>query len=445
MSTRITCLFLVALLVPGIGCRRPPVPATTEISSSQGSNSAEADRLQLDSEDWPQWRGPQADGVAIGPAVPTRWSDSENVVWKVKVPGHGHSSPIIVGPHIYLATADDREQVQSVLCLDRADGHQVWTENLHRGQFETAMHRENSQATSTPACDGEKLIVLFLNDRKIWATALDLKGQQLWQTEVGNFASKFGYSASPTLYKSLVLIAADHAGGGFIAALDRQDGSIVWRKGRPAKSSYASPRVVSLGGRDQLVLAGCNLVASYNPLTGEQLWSTSGSAEAAVGTLVVADDMVLASGGYPEQETLAVSSAGKEIWRHKVKSYVPSLLTHQGYLYFVNDDGIARCYDAQTGVEKWKHRIGGNFRVSPVLSGDKIFVTDMEGKSTVFEASPDQFRLVASNQLGTEAFASPGISRGQIFLRVATSSIGTRQEWLYCIGTKETTQDSAPE
>ena len=425
------------LSAPGCGRRPgPPVPKVQEVSAKSDAPAADVSELQLSADDWPMWRGANVDGISTGPAVPTKWSETENVAWKVKLPGRGHSSPTIVGDRVYLETADEKEHVQSVLCLDRTDGKQLWKTDLHRGQFETAMHGENTQATSTIACDGERLFALFLNDRKIWATALDLDGNKLWQTEVGSFASKFGFSASPTLYKSLVLLAADHQQGGFVAALNRQDGSIVWRKPRPAKSSYASPRVVSLGGKDQLVICGANLVASFDPLTGDQFWSTSGTAEAGVGTLVVADDLLLASGGYPEQETIAVKPDGSVAWRNNVKAYCPSLLAHKGHLYMVSDDGIARCYDAKSGTKKWEKRIGGNFRVSPVLSGGHIIITDMSGKTTVFKADPVKYELVSENHLGTEGFASPGMSKGQLFLRVADSSNGPRQEWLYCIAAK---------
>ena len=433
-------LWLVSLLVVcDFGCgRRPgsPVPKMSEVAATEQAQPTDVPEIAWADDDWPMWRGANSDGASTGLAVPTQWSETQNVVWKSKLPGRGHSSPTIVGERVYLETANEQQQVQSVLCLDRADGRQVWQTELHRGQFETAMHGENTQATSTIACDGKRLFVLFLNDRKIWATALDLKGQRVWQTEVGSFDSKFGYSASPTLYKSLVLIAADHGQGGFVAALNRLTGNIVWRKPRPAKSSYASPRVVSLGGRDQLVLCGANVVASFDPLTGKSLWSTPGTAEAGVGTVVVADDLLFASGGYPEQETLAVKPDGSVAWRNNAKSYCPSLLAHAGHLYVVNDDGVARCYAAQTGDTKWEKRIGGRFRVSPVLSGGHIFTTDMSGKTTVFKASAEQYELVAENQLGTEGFASPGLSRGQLFHRAGDSSSGPRQEWLYCIGTK---------
>ncbi len=431
------CLTLMAL-----GCGRPPRPPgppvvkSEEISAKVDAADAEGSDLELKSTDWPMWRGPNADGVATGPAVPTHWTETENVAWKVKIPGRGHSSPIIVGDRIYLETADEQQQVQSVLCLDRKDGKLLWQQTLFEGNFDSAVHRENTQASSTLACDGQRLYALFLNDRKVWAVALDLDGQQQWRTEVGTFASKFGYSASPTLYKSLVLLAADHDQGGYLAALNRSSGEIVWRKSRPAKASYASPRVVTLDGKDQLVICGCNEVSSYDPFTGEQLWSTNGTSEAGVGLPVTTGKLVIASGGYPEKETLALRGDGSVAWRNTDKSYVPSLLVVDGSLYMTSD-GIARCYDAETGRETWKHRLGGDFRTSPVVSGGNIITTDMSGKTTVFRANPKKFELVAENRLGSEGFASPGISRGQLFLRIADHSNGPRQEWLYCIGQRQ--------
>lgn len=435
MLLRIILVLLVCFLVPG--CGKPPVAPTPEIIAGGGTVAPDAAPVKFDEGDWPQWRGPNRDGIAAGAAVPVSWSDEgtpTNITWKVEIPGRGHSCPIVVGDRIYLETADEEAQTQSVLCLERQDGKQAWKTELFKGGFERAMHSENTQASSTLVCDGKSLYATFLNDRRIWCVALDLKGKELWRKEVGGFGSKFGYSASPELYKSTVIIAADHEAGGFLAALSRTSGDILWRKARPAVSSYASARVITFGGKDQLVLCGCDVVAAFDPNSGEQLWSTKGTTSATVGTMVTDGEFVFASGGYPGRETLALKPDGSVAWRTNEKAYVPSLLAYQGHVYMVNDDGIVFCYDAKTGDSRWKHRIGGNFRVSPVVSGDNIFTTDMRGKTTVFKANPKEFQLVAENQLGTESFASPAISNGQMFHRVGDNSSGARKEWLYCIG-----------
>jgi outer membrane protein assembly factor BamB len=433
-------LALVGLLAAGCGRppgrlapRSPSAGTTQEIQAEAGAVREPAPDMRLSADDWPMWRGPNQDGVAAG-NVPTTWSATQNVVWKAPIPGRGHSSPIVVGDRIYFETADDQRKIQSVVCLNRADGSLAWQTEVHQGKFEQAVHHENTHASSTLACDGSRVYALFLNDRKIWATALDLDGNLVWQKEVGNFASRFGYAASPALFQDFILAAADHSSGGFVAALHRATGDIVWRKRRDAIDSYASPRVIDLGDKPQLILGGTNKVVSYDPQTGEQFWSVNGTAGAVVGTAVAASGVIVVSGGYPEAQTLALSPDGTVLWKDNDKTYVPSLLAYEGHVYLVNDDGVAICWEASTGKEKWKHRIGGNFRVSPLLIGGNIYVTDMSAKTTVFRASPERFDAVAENQLGTEAFATPAVSRNQLLLRVADTSEGRRQEYLYCIG-----------
>ena len=141
---------------------------------------------------------------------------------------------------------------------------------------------------------------------------------------------------------------------------------------------------MTVGGKDQLVLAGCTTVTSYDPMTGKLLWSSSGTGEESVGTPVTNGNLIFASGGYPEQDTVALKPDGGIVWRHNVKSRVPSLLVYGDHLYMISDDGIARCYEANSGRQTWMHRIGGQFRVSPVVSGGQIITTDITGKTTVF-------------------------------------------------------------
>ena len=233
----------------------------------------------------------------------------------------------------------------------------------------------------------------------------------------------------------MLIVAADNPGGGWLAALNRDTGETVWLKKRPAIATYASPIVFDVGGRDQLIIAGCDQVVSYDPNTGEQIWSVDGTTEACVGTVVRYGDLVYATGGYPGQETICIDAGtGKVVWRNDKKSYVPSLLQYDGYLYVVDDSGIAICWNAETGEEQWKQRIGGNFSASPILVGKNIIAIDESGKATVFKADPQGFERVAEQQLGDEAFATPSVSANRLYLRVAQRDGDMRQEVLYCIG-----------
>ena len=359
------------------------------------------------------------------------------MLWKVAVPGRGHASPTVVGNRVFLATADETAQVQAVLCFDRNSGQQLWRADVHAGELEKKGHPKSSQASSTVACDGERLFVNFLHGGAIFTTALDLDGQQIWQARVSDFITHQGFGSSPAIYRSLVIVSTDHKGGGVVAGLDRASGKTVWRQERPKLPNYMSPAILRVDGYDQLLIGGCDLVSSFDPLTGERLWEVEGSTTECVGSMVTDGRLVFVSGGYPKKLTVALKAdgSGEVAWQNSVQTYVPSMLVHGEHLYTVTDSGVATCWNSSTGEESWKARLGGTFNASPVLIGDLIFASNQEGKTFIFHANPAEYQLVAENQLGEDVYATPVICGGRIYLRVAErSTSGARQEWLYCIG-----------
>ena len=386
--------------------------------------------------DWPAWRGPTRDGLAApGQSLPIQWSETENVLWKVPLPGRGHSSPTVVGERIYLATADPVTKSQSVLCLDRKSGKLLWQSEVHAANAESGKHGNSSAASSTVACDGERLFINFLNAGAVHTSALDLTGKVLWQRKVCDFVAHQGFASSPVLHAALVLVAADHRGGGVIAALDQKTGAPVWSEARPKLPNYTTPAIVQAGGRTQMVLAGCNLLTSLDPLTGKKLWEVAGSTEECVVTMVTDGVRVFAGGGYPKNHTVAVlaDGSGTVAWQNTARVYVPSMIVQAGHLYAVMDAGVAACWKSDTGEELWKERLGGDFFASPVRVDDRIYASNLSGKTFVFTATPKSFQILAQNQLGEEAYASPVICDSRVYLRVATKGTA-RQEFLYCIG-----------
>jgi len=388
--------------------------------------------------DWPCWRGPRGDGSAAeGQKPPVTWSAEENVVWKAPVPGRGHGSACVTGEHVYLAACDEASGSQSILCFDRATGKQLWETAVHA----SGAMRKNAKSTgasTTPACDGERVYITFANQGSVFASALSREGKVLWQTKFSDYLIHQGYAASPALYKNLVFVSADHSGGGALAALDRKTGEVAWRHARPKAPNYASPVVLRADGRDQLILTGCDLVSSFEPLTGKPLWETAGATTECVTSTVTDGVHVYSSGGYPKNHLAAIRAdgSGKVAWETKDRVYVPSLLLRQGHLFGVLDAGIAACWAADTGKELWKQRIGGTFSASPVLVGDRIYATNEAGETSIFEASSEKFTKVGVNKLGDEAFATPSICGSRIYTRVAQKLDGRRQEFLYCLGTK---------
>jgi outer membrane protein assembly factor BamB len=364
-----------------------------------------------------------------------RWSETDGILWKVAIPGRGHGSPTVVGDCIYLATADQVRQTQSVLCLDRQSGEVVWQTEVHDGKAHPGNHSNSSAASSTIACDGDRLFINFLNGGAVQTTALNLDGKILWQRKICDFDVHQGFASSPVIHESLVLVSADHRSGGVVAGLDRETGRMVWVEPRPKIPNYTSPAIVTAAGRTQMVLAGCNLITSLDPLTGRKLWEVDGSTEECVGSVVTDGARVFAGGGYPKNHTVAIEAdgSGKVAWQNSTRVYVPSMIAKGGHLYAVVDAGMAVCWKSDTGEELWKERLGGDFFASPVMVDDRIYASNVRGTTFVFEASPEGFKLIAQNQLGDEAYASPVICGDRIYLRVANGG-ETRQEFLYCLG-----------
>lgn len=395
---------------------------------------------KLTTAEWPWWRGPMRNGIAADQKPPVRWSANDNVIWKAPVVGRGHGSPIVVGNQVILNTADVAAGTQHVVCYSRKTGELQWNTTVHRGGLHVKGKKKPNEkaswASTTPACDGQLIFVSFYSDNAIHVTALDRSGRQVWQKKLSDYIVHQGYAASPTIFGSLVIASADNKGGGLFAALDRQTGNTVWQNQRPSKPNYASPVILSAAGREQLLFTGCDRVASFDPLSGKELWQIEGSTTECVTTAVTDGERVFSSGGYPQNHVSAIRAdgSGEIVWQNNVRVYVPSMLVREGYLYAVADAGVAMCWESATGREMWKGRLRGTFSASPVMVGDYIYATNESGRTFVYHADPKKFTPVAENDLGDLVMATPTFVDGQIFMRVAFRNDDTLQETLFCLG-----------
>ncbi|MGH7223912.1 MAG: PQQ-binding-like beta-propeller repeat protein, partial [Gemmataceae bacterium] len=303
----------------------------------------------------------------------------------------------------------------------------------------TKGNKKASLASSTVACDGQRLFINFLHAGAVYTTALSREGKKLWQTKITDYVVHQGYGSSPALYGTLVIVSADNKGGGAIAALDRANGKVIWKRERPKTPNYASPIILNVAGRDQLLLTGCNLVTSLDPLSGKQFWEIKGATTECVTSTVTDGQLIFTSGGYPKNHVSAVrgDGSGETVWEKKTRVYVPSMIARNGYLYAVLDSGMAVCWKCASGEEVWKGRLGGTFSASLVLVGEHLFATNESGRTFIFKASPEEFKLVGENRLGSEVIATPAICGSHIYMRVAASEKGQRQEMLYCLSKRE--------
>ena len=405
-------------------------------------------------ENWPGWRGPSGDGVSAGKGIPTKWSSTENIAWKIAVPGEGHSSPIVWGDKVFLTSSLTEKNKRILLCIDRLSGQTVWQRDVVQSPPET-IHRLNSRASGTPATDGKQVYVTFMRAEgdeviapnvgserlitpgKIIVAAYDLDGNEKWKTNVGDFLSAHGFNTCPVLFEDLVILNGDHDGDAYLVALDRQSGRQRWRTRRENKTrSYVTPIIREIDGITQMILSGSLCIASYDPRNGKRHWIVDGPTEQFVASMVYDGKYVFATGGYPERHTLAIRPGGKGnvtdthiAWRTtRGAAYVPSPIISGRYLLMVADSGIASCFEARTGKRHWMERLPGGHSPSPVSADGLVYFVSDRGVTTIIRPS-ETFAVIAKNELGEPVSASPAISQGQIFLRT--------HQHLYCIGSKK--------
>ena len=387
-------------------------------------------------EDWPQWRGPRLDGRSTEAVFPTTWDRTDNVVWRTELPGSGHASPVVCSGKIFTVAALSDTQERLLLCIDRANGRLLWRRTVIQSPMERA-HRENSHASSTPACDGERVFCTFLNGEEVVVAAYDLDGKQLWLKRPGVFSSVHGFCSSPIFYKDKVIVNCDHDGCGYIVALARTDGRELWRINRPNKTrSYCAPIIREAAGRMQMVLSGSKCIASYDPDTGKLLWIIDGPTDQFVASPVYSETTGLfyVTGGFPDHHIMAIKPDGNGnvtnthvVWHHHAAagvSYVPSPIIEGNWFLLTDDRGFAHAFDSKTGEIVWNERFGRTHASIVSAAGLLYFLND-NGVCRVVKPA-EKFAVVATNDLGENTYSSPALSNRQIFLRTDKA--------LYCIG-----------
>jgi outer membrane protein assembly factor BamB len=384
-------------------------------------------------ENWPRWRGPRGDGTSLEKNIPTQWSETQNIAWKTAIPGKGHASPIVWNDRVFVVTAEKEKKQRLLLCLDRSNGKILWQQTVLEAPLEH-VNSLNSYASSTPATDGERVYVSFLDVDRMFVAAYDFEGHQVWAVHPGAFASMHGYCSSPVLWRDTVIVNGDHDGSGYLVALDRATGRTMWKTPRPNNTrSYCTPLIGPMGGRNQMVLSGSKGVAGYDPDTGEQRWIIDGPTEQFVASLVYNGELLFMTCGFPQffMQAIRPDGTGNVTKTHvawqkdKDCSYVPSPIAVGPYFLVVSDTGVATCLEAASGRSVWRERLGPHYSASLVTANGLVYFLSDKGEATIVRPGP-QLEIVARNALGEETYASPALSDGQIFLR------GTNH--LYCIG-----------
>ncbi|MCA9061240.1 MAG: PQQ-binding-like beta-propeller repeat protein [Planctomycetaceae bacterium] len=408
-------------------------------------------------ENWPAWRGPRGDGTSAEAGVPVKWDGTtgENITWKVPVPGTGHSSPIVWGDRIFLVTCLEDTQQRILICLNRADGSEIWRCVVTESLLETK-HQLNSYASGTPATDGQTVYVSFLitdgtevpaqnvgkarpvTTGQMLVAAYDFAGNELWKVIPGTFTSVHGFCSSPVIYKDLLIVNGDHDGDSYIVGLNRKTGETAWRQAREHKTrSYCTPLLRHIAGRDQLVFSGSKRIVSLDPATGESNWLIEGPTEQFVASMVDDGEKFYMTAGFPTHHVMGIRADGSGdvtdthvAWHsEKAKCYVPSPVLVGQQLFVADDRGTVNCFDTASGERLWQDRLGKHYSASLITAGGLVYFLADDGITSVVRPGA-ALDVVQTNPLGEYAFASPAISDGQLFIRGEHHlfAIGQRQE-----------------
>jgi outer membrane protein assembly factor BamB len=392
--------------------------------------------------DWPQFRGPNGDGVTAT-AVPVSWAEGKNIKWKVPIHGRGWSSPIILGNRIWLTTATPNGKELSVLALDRDSGQVIHDIKLFEVETPQFIHAFNSPASPTPVAEPGMVCVTFGSPG---TACLDPQtAKVIWQRrdlECNHFR---GAGSSPIFFRDLIIMHYDGSDVQYVVALEKRTGKTVWkttrsidfqdldRNGKPMadgdlRKAYATPHIITVNGQPMLISLGAKAAYGYNPLTGEELWRLEERTSHSTSSRpLFANGMVYYTTGWATGQVLAIRPDGRGdvtnshvVWRvTRGASRKPSLIMVDDLIYVINDGGILNAIDAKTGEIVWTNRIGNAFSASPVAAAGRVYFFDEEGQTTVIQAGRE-YKVLATNALDDGVMASPAIAGNAMFLRTKT-------------------------
>ena len=391
--------------------------------------------------DWRQFRGPGGQGASNETDLPLTWNSSENLIWKAKLPGPGASSPIVLGDKLYVTAysgygverggGGEMEDLRlHVVCVRAADGKIVWDRELKPRLPESERVRDHGYAAPTPATDGQNLYVFF---GKSGVLKLDLKGEVIWQAEVGDGLNGWGCGTSPVLYENLVIVNASVESGSLVA-LDKDTGDEVWRA-KGMRASWNTPHLVEVQGKTELVVSVRGRILAFDPTNGQPLWNCDGIQDYVCPSIVSRDGIIYAIGGRTSR-AIAVRAGGRgdvtdthRLWEARAGANVCSPVIHDGHLYWVSDrNRTAYCLRLSDGQIAYEQRFPAQPYASALIGDGKQYIVTRNGGTYVLAAKP-KFEQLAHNRFDddrTTFNASPIVAGGKLYIR--------SNQYLYCVG-----------
>ncbi|MGI9466725.1 MAG: PQQ-binding-like beta-propeller repeat protein [Rubripirellula sp.] len=404
--------------------------------------------------DWPQWRGPLGTGVSPNSIPPTHWDEARNILWKTKIEGEGHGTPVVSRGLIFLTTsvptgipfaprksgrpgAHDNRTVTTkyqfqAWAIDASDGSLRWKKNLNEAIPLEGAHNTASLASASPITDG-KCFYAFFGSHGLYC--LDRQGKLLWEKQLGTMHTKHGHGegASPALHGDTLVVNWDHEGDSFLVALDTTNGNEKWRVARNELTSWSSPIITTVDGEQQVIVCGTDKVRGYQLSSGDVVWECGGMSANIVATPVAGNGVLYVGSSYEKRVLMAIKLSGSKgditgtdriLWtRSRGTPYVPSPLLYRGGLYFLTHyQNILTRVTAETGIDApGALRLGplSNIYASPVAANGHVYITDLEGLTLVI-TDTEIPRVISVNPIGEPVSASLVIDKSMILIRGST-------------------------
>ena len=381
--------------------------------------------------DWPEFRGPTGQGHAPeGVRLPTRWSETEHIVWRTPIPGKGWSTPVVGGGLVWMTTASPDGRSLRAAAVDAKTGATLRDVEVFAPTKPCPINPKNSYASPSPVLDEGRLFVHF---GTMGTAALDARtGEILWRNTELQLDHKEGPGSSPVSWGRLLIVNCDGMDVQYVAALDKESGAVVWRTDRPGeihenpdfRKAYSTPLAIDTGRRVELISPGAQQVLAYDPTTGEALWRVRYNGFSNVPRPLYGKGLVYVCTGYMKPQLWAIRPGGDGdatdshvVWKFDRQVPAnPSPIFVDDAVYMTSNNGILTCLDAETGQARWTERLGGAFSSSPIYGDGKLYFSSEEGVTTVVRPGPS-FEKLAENLLDGTIMASPVASGDSIYLR----------------------------
>jgi len=397
-------------------------------------------------ENWPQWRGPELDGVSHETNLPVHWSPQDNIAWKLPLPDRSGATPIVWGDYVFLNIGEAHLGDLYLWAVDRKTGTVLWKKLLGGGNH---MERKQNMSSPSPVTDGKTVYAMTGTG---FLKAFDFAGNLKWERDIqkdyGRFGLNWGYASSPLLYEDALFVQVLHgmktSDPSYVLRINKDTGKTVWRVERPTKAirespdSYATPTLVKAGNHLELVINGGDAVTGHDLATGKELWRGEGfnpdnsPNNRIIASPVAKDGIVYAPTRVRPLQAFRAGGHGDITKSGFVFAFdhgpdVPTPVTDGKYFYIIDDRGVVYCLDAKTGAQIYggKRIARGTYSSSPTLADGKIYITSEDGVTSVIKAGPE-FEVLAENNVSDYCLSTISVSNGQLFLRTSQA--------LWCIG-----------